>query len=198
MTPIAQEFTSGGINARRFAITSLLFGFLLIPIHELGHVIGDWLTGHPAAMSYARDYLLGPGEKPFLGILGGPLLPLLIALASIVQILRKTNLSFFYPLAILGSIDRLILYVAGMTPSDERDMARMIGWSLNAFKYIFCSFEVAILALVVVSLVRAKLGPRVIILVFVVPLVCFVAGAAFGVLVIERYLFPQQFMIQFG
>ena len=59
------------IDFRQLTITSIIFGFLLIPIHESGHVICDWITGHPASMSYARDYLLSGGNTPFLGLLGG-------------------------------------------------------------------------------------------------------------------------------
>ncbi|MGD1007022.1 MAG: hypothetical protein ABR980_07325 [Ignavibacteriaceae bacterium] len=38
------------LDFRQLTITSIIFGFFLIPIHELGHVIGDWITGHPASI----------------------------------------------------------------------------------------------------------------------------------------------------
>ena len=57
------------IDFKKLTFASLIFGFILVPLHELGHVICDWITGHPAAMSYARDYLLSGGETPFLGLL---------------------------------------------------------------------------------------------------------------------------------
>jgi len=57
------------IDFKKLTITAFTFGFVLIPIHELGHVICDWLTGHPATMSYARDRLLSGGETPFLLLL---------------------------------------------------------------------------------------------------------------------------------
>jgi hypothetical protein len=76
------------IDFKKLTIASLIFGFFLIPVHELGHVICDWTTGHPATMSYARDRLLSGGETPFLGLLGGPLLPLIISAFSVFQIYR--------------------------------------------------------------------------------------------------------------
>ena len=186
------------IYFRQLTITSIIFGFLLIPIHESGHVICDWITGHPAAMSYARDYLLSGGTTPFLGLLGGPLLPLILSVVSVVFIYRRTRVSFFYPIAILGSFERLVLYLSGMLPSDEKSLAVMVGWNIYAFKYIFLSIEVSLLLLIIISLIRYKVGFRQAILVFVIPLLSFVVGASLGVFVVERYIFPVQFKIQFG
>jgi hypothetical protein len=186
------------INFRQLTITSIIFGFLLIPIHESGHVICDWITGHPAAMSYARDYLLSGGTTPFLGLLGGPLLPLILSVVSVVFIYRRTRVSFFYPIAILGSFERLVLYLSGMLPSDEKSLAVMVGWNIYAFKYIFLCIEVSLLLLIIISLIRYKVGFKQAILVFVIPLLSFVVGASFGVFVVERYIFPVQFKIQFG
>jgi len=186
------------IDFRQLTMTSIVCGFLLIPVHELGHVIGDWMTGHPAGMSYARDYLLSGTEKPFLGILGGPLLPILLSAVSVVLIYRRKNISVLSPIAILGSFDRLVLYLGGSLPSDERDLAQMAGWSISSFKYIFVSVEVILLLLVLVSLFRYKVGFRQSVFVIVIPLVSFIVGASLGVFVIERYVFPVQFRAQFG
>ena len=186
------------IYFRQLTITSIIFGFLLIPIHESGHVICDWITGHPAAMSYARDYLLSGAHTPFLGLLGGPLLPLILSVVSVVFIYRRTRVSFFYPIAILGSFERLVLYLSGMLPSDEKSLAVMVGWNIHAFKYIFLCIEVSLLLLIIISLIRYKVGFRQAILVFVIPLLSFVVGASLGVFVVERYIFPVQFKIQFG
>jgi len=186
------------LNFRQLTITSIICGFLLIPIHEFGHVICDWITGHPAGMSYARDYLLSGGDTPFLGLLGGPLLPLLLSAVSVVFIYRRNNLSIFYPVAILGTLDRLVLYLAGMLPSDEKSLAGMAGWNMYAFRDIFLSAEAVLLLLVLISLIRYKVGVKHAILVFAIPLLSFVAGACFGFLVVERYVFPAQFKIQFG
>ena len=186
------------LDFKALTITSLLFGFFLIPIHEFGHVLCDWITGHPASMSYARDHLLSGGSTPFLGLLGGPLLPLILSAIAVGQIARRANVSVFYPVAILGSIDRLALYSAGILPSDERDLAQAIGWNPYSFKYIFLSVELVLLLLVVASLIRYKVGVKTVAAIFVIPLLSFVAGAAFGVLVVERYLFPVQYGIQFG
>ena len=186
------------IDFRKFTITSIIAGFFLIPFHEFGHVLCDWITGHPAAMSYARDYLLSGGKTPFLGLLGGPSFPLILSAVSVILIYRGTKLSIFYPTAIIGALDRLVLYMTGMLPSDERDLAGMIGWNNNAFKYIFLSAEVLLLLLVLISLVRYEISVKQMILVFAVSLLSFVVGASLGFLVVERYVFPVQFKIQFG
>lgn len=186
------------LDFRQLTITSIVFGFFLIPIHEMGHVICDWITGHPAAMSYARDYLLTAGDTPFLGLLCGPLLPLTLSSVSVVLIYSRKNISVFYPIAILGSIDRLALYLGGSLPSDERDLAQMVGWNIYSFKYVFLSVEVVLLLLVLISLFRYKVGFKQSMLVFVIPLLSFIVGALIGVFVVERYVFPSQFKMQFG
>ena len=186
------------INFKTLTITSLIAGFLLIPLHELGHVVCDWITGHPAAMSYARDYLLSGGKTPFLGLLGGPLLPLILSTVSVILIYRGSHLSVSYPLAVLGTFDRLLLYLSGSTPSDERELARAIGWPTTAFKQIFLAAEILVLVLVLLSLIRYKAGIRRSALIFVIPLVSFVICASFGVFVVDRFLFPKQHKIEFG
>jgi len=180
------------------AITSLIGGFLLIPFHEFGHVVCDWITGHPAAMSYARDYLLSGGKTPFLGLLGGPLFPLLLSAISIICIYRGTQLSVFYPLAVLGTLERLLLYISGSTPSDERDLARALAWPAASFKYIFLSAELLLLALILLSLFKFKFGIGRSILIFVVPAAAFVVCASFGVFVVDRFVFPHQHQLEFG
>jgi len=196
--PMADDGNAVSIKFKSLIISSLIFGFFLIPTHEFGHVAGYWITGHPAAMSYARDYMLSEVEKPFLGLLGGPLLPLIISAISVGLIYMRVKVSSFYPLAILGSFDRLILYLFGVLPSDEFDLAMKVGWNIHAFKYIFLSAEIFLLALVLLSLVRYKVGIKRSLLVFSIPLVSFVGTAAFGVFVVERFVFPVQYKLQFG
>jgi hypothetical protein len=186
------------LDFRKLTITSIIFSFFLIPVHEFGHVICDWITGHPAAMSYARDYLLSGGNTPFPGLLGGPLLPLIISAVAVVYVYKQVNISVFYPIAIIGTLDRLILYLAGILPSDERSLSGMIGWNMYAFKYIFLSAEIILLLLVIISLFKYKIGIKQVILVIVIPVISTVAGAAIGFLVVERFIFPIQFKIQFG
>lgn len=186
------------ISFKILTITSLVAGFLLIPLHELGHVVCDWITGHPAAMSYARDYLLSGGKTPFLGLLGGPLLPLILSTVSVILIYRGSHLSVSYPLAVLGTFDRLLLYLSGSTPSDERELARAVGWPATAFKHIFLGAEILILALVLLSLIRYKAGIKRSVLILAIPLASFVVCAAFGVFVVDRFLFPEQHKIEFG
>jgi len=149
-------------------------------------------------MSYARDYLLSAGRKPFLGLLGGPLFPLILSAIAVIAIYRGTRLSVFYPLAVLGTLDRLLLYLSGSTPSDERDLARALAWPAASFKYIFLSAEVLLLALILLSLFKYKFGVGRSILVFVIPLAAFVVCASFGVFVVDRFVFPQQHRLEFG
>jgi hypothetical protein len=186
------------IDFKKLTITALVFGFFLLPIHELGHVICDWITGHPAAMSYARDRLLSGGKTPFFGLLGGPSLPIIVAAAAVVLIYRGKNLSLFYPVAIQASIERLVLYSTGGIPSDESDLARMAGWNPYAFRNIFLALEVLLLGLVIISFFKRKLGVKQSVVIVVIALVCFVASAALGVFIVERFVFPEQFKIQFG
>jgi hypothetical protein len=186
------------ISFKTLTITSVMAGFFLIPLHELGHVVCDWITGHPAAMSYARDYLLSGGKTPFLGLLGGPLLPLILSATSVIMIYRCSHLSVSYPLAILGTFDRLLLYLSGSTPSDERELAQAIGWPTTAFKHIFFAAEILLLALVLLSLIRYKAGIKRSVLIFAIPLASFVICASFGVFVVDRFLFPEQHKIEFG
>jgi hypothetical protein len=189
---------SVGIDFKRFTITSLVFGFLLIPIHELGHVVADWLTGHPAAMSYARDYLLSGGATPFLGLLGGPLLPILVSAVAVVCIYRGINLSSAYPIAFQAAIERLVPYVGGILPSDEKDLAKIAGWNPYSFKHLFLGVEVLLLGLIIASFFKHRLGIRQPILILIVALICLVVSAGFGIMVVERFVFPTQFNIQFG
>ncbi|MGD0816634.1 MAG: hypothetical protein ABSA83_23840 [Verrucomicrobiota bacterium] len=186
------------IDFKKLTITAVVFGFFLIPIHELGHVICDWITGHPAAMSYARDRLLSGGETPFLGLLGGPSLPIIVAAVAVVLIYRGKNLSLFYPVAIQASIERLVFYSRGILPSDERSLARIAGWNPYAFRNFFFALEALLLSLVIISFFKHRLGVKQSVVVVVMALVCFVATAALGVFIVERFAFPEQFKLQFG
>ncbi len=179
-------------------ITSLLFGFLLIPLHEFGHVIFHWLTGNPEGMSYARDYLLGNGTHIFLGVLGGPLFPLLVSVIAVVLIYRSSiSLSVLYPIAILGAFERLVLYLALGLPSDEKELSDFLHWNRLSFEYVILSSEIVLLAFVIYSMFRYKINLKMKILCILIPIISFVIMAAFGVLVIERFVFPAQYHLQF-
>ncbi len=180
-------------------ITSLLFGFLLIPLHELGHVVFHWLTGSPEGMSYARDYLLGNATHTLLGVLGGPLLPLVVSAAVVFLIYRSSiSLSILYPIAILGAFERLVLYITIGLPSDERDLSGFLHWGNFMFEYIILSTEIVLLAFIVYSMFKYKFSLKTQIACIVIPVVSFVLMAAFGMLVIERLVFPVQYHLQFG
>ena len=195
---MSASYLSARIDFKKLAIAACVFGFALVPVHELGHVTCDWLTGHPATMSYARDRLLSGAAPPFLGVLGGPLLPMGVAAVALVFIFRGTNLSLLYPVAIQASIERLALYLFGTLPSDERDLAELAGWNPGAFRTIFLLLEISLLILVVVSMRRHKVGAKAALVIFGVAIGCLVASAVFGILVVERFVFPEQYRIQFG
>jgi hypothetical protein len=180
-------------------ITSLLFGFLLIPLHEFGHVVFHWLTGNPEGMSYARDYLLGNATHTFLGVLGGPLFPLVVSAVVVFLIYRSSiSLSILYPIAILGAFERLVLYIAVGLPSDEKDLSGFLRWDNFMFEYIILSTEIVLLAFIVYSMFKYKLSLKMRIACIVIPVVSFIIMAAFGALVIERLVFPVQYHLQFG
>jgi hypothetical protein len=142
--------------------------------------------------------LLSGGETPFLGLLGGPSLPIIVAAIAVALIYLGKDLSLLYPLAIQGSIERFILYIWGMLPSDEEDLARVAGWNKYSFRNIFLGFEVLLLSLIVVSFFKHRLGVKQSVAVVVIAVICVVASAAFGICIVERFVFPEQFHIQFG
>lgn len=186
------------VSFKALTFVSVFAGFFLIPFHEFGHVLGFWLTGHRAGMSYARAYLIPDGPEPFLGVLGGPSLPIILAAVSVLMIYRRWNLSVFYPLAILGSFERLAHYLTGRLPSDEVMLANMMGWEIHTFKYIFLSIEILLLLLVAVSFFRNRIKFKQAVLIVLIPIICFCVLSGFGLFVIERFVFPEQFKIQFG
>jgi len=189
----------------RYAGVSLLVGVLAIPLHELGHVIGYRLLGVAATMSYARE-VLPPGESPrFLGVAGGPFLTTLVCFGAIAVVYRGKWLPAAYAVAVVASLDRVILYAMQWRPllvqhrpspgMDESRMAALIGASPFLWYVVFaCAFVVA-WTLIVRSL---RYGPVRNVLVCAIPVVTLVVGAAAGVFVVERLVFPQQFHLQFG
>ncbi len=86
----------------------------------------------------------------------------------------------------------------GNVPSDERELAQIAGWPIASFKYMFLSIEVVILAFVLLSFFKYRIRPKYALLVILIPILSFFVGALFGVFVIERYVFPEQFRIQFS
>jgi hypothetical protein len=187
------------VNFKPLIITSLIFGFLLIPLHEFGHVIFHWLTGNPEGMSYARDYLLGNGSHTFLGVLGGPLLPLITSSIAVILIYRSSiSLSTLYPIAILGAFERLILYITLGLPSDEKELSDFQHWNRFTFEHIILLAEIILLAFVIYSMFKFKISLKMKILCILIPIISFIIMAAFGVFVIERFLFTEQYHLQFG
>jgi hypothetical protein len=72
------------------------------------------------------------------------------------------------------------------------------GWEPSAFRNIFLALEVLLLSLVIISFFKHKLGVKRSVVVIVMALVCYIASAALGVFVVERFVFPEQFKITFG
>jgi hypothetical protein len=189
----------------RYVLFSALVGFLAIPLHELGHVIGYRLLGVAATMSYARE-IVPPGEpERFLGVAGGPLLTTLVCFGAIALVYRRKWLPASYAVAVIASLDRIILYgmqwrqllvLHRVSPGmDESRMAALIGASPFFWYVVFTLACVVAWTLIVRSLSYGRLKSA---LVCVIPVAMFVAGAAIGVFVIERLVFPQQFHTQFG
>ena len=187
-----------------FLVFSAVIGFLLLPIHELGHVLAYRMLGVPATMSYARE-ILPPGEpQRFLGVAGGPLFTQLLCCAALLLIYRKKWLTLAFPLAVIMSLDRIILYgmawrqllVLHRAPGmDETKMATLVGW--NPF-FWYAALTLFFFVAWVLVVLRLRYGAMRNFLLCAVPVLFFVAMAAFGVFVVERNLFPEQFRIQFG
>lgn len=150
-------------------------------------------------MSYARDYLLGNSTHTFLGVLGGPLLPLVVSLIAVVLIYKSSiSLSILYPFAILGAFERLVLYIVLGLPSDEKGLSDFLHRDRLAFEHIVLSAEIILLAFIIYSMFRYGINLKMKLLCILIPIISFVIMAAFGVLVIERFLFPVHYHLQFG
>jgi glucan phosphoethanolaminetransferase (alkaline phosphatase superfamily) len=187
-----------------FLFSSATIGFFALPIHELGHILGYRLQGIPATMSYARESLPPGQPQTFLGVAGGPLLTLFLCCVALVLIYRNKWLLTAFPLAVIMSLDRIILYgiawrqllVLHRAPGmDETKMAGLLGW--NPFSWYVAFTLFFILAWVLIAL-RLRFGVAKNTLLCVIPAILFVVLAALGVFVVERNLFPEQFRIQFG
>jgi hypothetical protein len=182
-----------------------LIGFLAIPLHELGHVLGYRLVGIPATMSYAREIIPAGEPLRFLGVAGGPFLTQLVCYGALLLIYRRTWLSLTYPLAVVTSLDRVVLYATQwrqllvwhrVSPGmDETRMATVLGVNRFVWYLVLTLLFVVAWSLLLKSLRYGRLRSTVLCL---IPVVMFIAMAAFGVFVVERYAFPDQFRIQFG
>ena len=189
----------------RYALISLAAGFLAIPVHEFGHVIGYRLLGVAATMSYARE-VLPPGESlRFLGVAGGPFLMTLVCFGAIALIYWKKWLPGAYGVAVVASLDRIVLYAMQWrqllvlhrpsTGMDESRMALLIGANPFLWYVVFTCAVIVAWTLIVRALRYGLLRNA---LVCAIPVLMFVVGSATGIFVVERLLFPQQFHLQFG
>jgi hypothetical protein len=189
----------------RVVLWSALVAFLVIPLHEFGHVIGYALVGVPATMSYAREIVPPGAAGKFLGVAGGPLLTQLVCVAALVLVLRGKYLPATYAVAALTSLDRVVLYpmqgrrllvLHRFSPGmDETKMAVLSGLPSGFWYVAFTIVFVVVWMLLIRSLRYGALRNW---LVCLIPVAMFVPMAAFGVLVVERYLFPMQYHLQFG
>jgi hypothetical protein len=185
-------------------VCSAIIGFFAIPIHELGHVLGYRVLGIPATMSYARESLPPGQHQRFLGVAAGPLFTQLLCGVALLLIYRKKWLVVTFPLAVIMSLDRIILYgmhwrqllVLHRAPGmDETQMAVLLGWNLFFWYAVLTLFFIGAWVLI---LLRLRYGVARNILLCAVPAVLYAAMTSVGVFVVERNLFPEQFRIQFG
>jgi len=155
-------------------------------------------------MSYARELLPAGQPQRLLGVAGGPLFTQLICYSGLLLIYRQKWLPFAFPLVLIMSLDRVILYVMQWrqllvlhrAPGlDETRMATLLGW--NPF-FWYAALTLLFIVAWVLLLFRLRYGLVRDLLLCAVPVLFFVAMAAFGVFVVERNLFPEQFRIQFG
>lgn len=155
-------------------------------------------------MSYARESLPPGQPQRFLGVAAGPLLTQLLCCVALLLIYRKKWLVATFPLAVIMSLDRIILYgthwrqllVLHRAPGmDETTMAVLLGW--NPF-FWYAALTLFFIVAWVLILLRLRYGVARNILLCAVPAILYVAMAYVGVFVVERNLFPEQFRIQFG
>ena len=199
------DFLCGASGWFRFVAWSAAFGFVALPVHEFGHVLGYRMLGIPAAMSYTREWQLHGEADRFLGVAGGPLFMALLCAAALVLVYRKTWLTAAFPIAVILSGERILKYGQHWrwllvrhraTPGmDETEMAGLLGW--NPFSwYVLLTLFYAAAWIVILS--RLRYGARRNALVCVVPLSLYVAMSLLGIFVVERNFFPKQFHLQFG
>lgn len=126
------------IDSKAGKLIFIVISIIATPIHELGHLLGYRLSGVPAKYSFICTEP-GNGSESLLGVLGGPLIGLLLALVGCVcvYIFREKKQRFIcIYFAITMCFTRLVPYLLcilinpnGMFPINDEGL---IAQSLNA------------------------------------------------------------------
>ncbi len=167
----------------KVVIGSLLLGLVAIPIHECGHLIFSWLSGEAGWVTYAKNYTFS-GRQTFIGILGGPVFPLLIAYCLLIYQKRNGSSRILTALGIILFSDRWLLYLSsmphtlyGVTGYDENTLAEMTQLPGQTFICLFFLLEMLGIGLLLKN-VSKSIKERVII--FSVAILSFLVSAYIG------------------
>lgn len=183
---------------------SLLWGFLHIPIHEFGHAAGSWITGTPAYFSYARE-IIPPGYKQSaLSVAGGPLINLIISLIILIHLWRGGDPFIWFTLLFNMTMGRILQYaprfshiMAGNYPGfDETKLGVMMGIE-PLWIYLILTALFLLVTLGTVLYLR-RFSWKINLILVSTAVVLTAAMTLFGIFIVEKHLFPDQFQIQFG
>ncbi len=192
-----------------YIAVSSLIGFISIPIHEFGHVIGNFVTNIPTGMSYAREYTLNGQAESISGILGGPVLTVVLSYIGLLMIYRKRYLVFAYPFTIIMCVDRIYVYLwcfstmdikrylelGGLFGMDERGAAERLNIDPYTFFMLIQILELVVLIFIIYHL-RFVLKKNLSIVLIPVIFTCIMRYI--GINFIERNLFWEQYNHQFS
>ncbi|MBY8982656.1 MAG: hypothetical protein KGD57_06890 [Candidatus Lokiarchaeota archaeon] len=174
-------------SMKKFIGFSLIIGFFMIPIHELGHVIFQFISGNPAWMTYAEEIpLTGYVDTP-LGTLGGPLFSVLLAFLSVFFLYKKKYTEFFIPIALIGSIGRFPLYLLG-AGGDEGILEQYLNWPKNTIVFIFVGLGLLIFILSIYFISKIFESKKQRFIVCFIPFPLYFILGIFGLFVIEPVL----------
>lgn len=192
-----------------YIVVSLLIAFISIPVHELGHVIGNFLTGIPAGMSYAREYTLNGQAESLSGILGGPVLTVVLSYIGVFLVFKRKYLMFAFPFTIIMCLDRIYVYlwcfstvdierfreINGLFGMDERSAAERLNINLQTFFLLIQLLELVVLIIIIYHL---NYGLKKNLLIALTPVISTCIMRYVGINFIERNLFSEQFKLQFS
>jgi hypothetical protein len=89
---------------------SVLISLIAIPIHELGHVLGYRITGVAARVAYEHTVLPQGTNFGLLGTASGVFSTYIVSYLGILLIWQKRWLVMAYPLAIILSVVRIMVF----------------------------------------------------------------------------------------